>query len=81
MHCRPLVNADGNIYGFACGRGPKRCKCGRKSTKICDHQLTGKLAGKTCDAPLCDNCATPVGKDRDLCPVHARAAQKDSVRP
>ncbi|QJC52737.1 hypothetical protein HGI30_14985 [Paenibacillus albicereus] len=25
---------------------------------------------ETCDLPICDKCATNVGKDRDLCPHH-----------
>jgi hypothetical protein len=84
MHCRPFrVEIDGKVMsGFACGSRSraKPCKCGRKSTKLCDHPLTGKLAGKTCDAPLCDHCSTSAGPDRDLCPVHVKIA-KDEVQP
>jgi hypothetical protein len=83
MHCKPFAFTmpDGQPRsGFACSRGSsKRCKCGRKATKACDHKLTGRLNGKTCSAPLCDRCSTSTGEDLDLCPVHARMAQKDSV--
>ena len=84
MHCKPFAFTmpDGQtVTGVACSRGSqvKRCKCGRKATKACDHQLTGRLEGKMCSAPLCDRCATSAGEDLDLCPVHARMAQKGSV--
>jgi hypothetical protein len=81
MHCRPLVSPDGRLFGFACSRGSmsKPCKsCGRRSTKLCDYKLSGSKSGKTCDAPICDHCATSVGKNLDLCPVHARM-QKESA--
>lgn len=28
------------------------------------------ISYETCDLPLCDKCATNVGRDRDLCPHH-----------
>jgi hypothetical protein len=40
---------------------------------LCDHELEG---GKTCDAPLCDDHAHEVGKDRHYCPRHAREPQR-----
>ncbi len=55
------------------GRRAPKCRfCDRTSAKLCDFLLIGSKAGKTCDAPLCDRCATSVGPDRDLCPPHAR---------
>ena len=58
-------------------RRAKKCgQCGRPSTKLCDgivsqpeavapEQITHK---RTCDKPLCDNCAHHVpGKDLDYC--------------
>jgi len=75
MPCIPFRSADGTISGFACTRGPrKRCKCGRPATRLCDWQLSGPKAGKTCDAPLCDRCAARVGPGRDYCQAHARMA-------
>ena len=77
MPCRPILDAAGNHIGFACGprQRTKPCKCGRPSTVLCDFELTGPKQGKTCDAPLCPHCATHIGKNRDLCPIHA-AMQK-----
>jgi len=54
----------------------KKCSaCGRPSTKLCDfvvsppEQVTHK---RTCDKPLCDNCAHHVpGQDVDYCGEHA----------
>jgi hypothetical protein len=83
MPCHVYRSEDGQIQVIACTRGSqvKRCKCGRKSTKLCDYKLTGSKLGKTCDEPLCDRCSTPADKNIDLCPVHARMAVKESVRP
>jgi len=83
MPCNVYRSEDGRIQVITCSRGSnaKRCKCGRKSTKLCDYRLKGAKLGKTCDEPLCSHCATSAGSDVDLCPVHARMAQKESVRP
>lgn len=82
MTCKPFVvrDATGKVVGggFACSRGSaldrlrKFCGCGRPATKLCDYPLRGPKAGKTCDAPLCERCATVVGADRDFCQPHAR---------
>lgn len=83
MPCNVYRSPDGQIQVITCTRGSsaKHCKCGRKATIACDHKLTGSKLGKTCDAPLCDRCATSAGPNIDLCPVHARLAQKESLRP
>lgn len=76
---RPIHDADGNVIGIACSRERVRlCStgCGRRATKLCDFPLSGKKAGKTCDADLCERCAEHVGPDRDYCPPHARAAKE-----
>lgn len=53
----------------------KRCDCGRVRTKLCDFPLSPAAQithRKTCDKPLCDNCAHHVpGKDVDYCGEHA----------
>lgn len=57
---------------IVCGpRRPRKfCKdCGREfASKLCDFPVGPK--GKTCDTPICDKCATPVGPDRYYCPKH-----------
>jgi hypothetical protein len=40
-------------------------------SKLCDF-ATGK--NKTCDAGMCDKCATNVGRNRDYCPAHKHQA-------
>lgn len=72
------MNVGGKTAILCTGRGPrKRCACGQPSTKLCDfplsppEQITHK---RTCDKPLCDNCAHHVpGKDIDYCGPHADA--------
>lgn len=61
MGCERIVYPNGDVT-FICGRGSrdKRCKCGRKATRLCDAPLTGTRAGRTCDRPLCDKCATTI---------------------
>lgn len=92
MRCRPitLTMPDGStpITGFVCGPDTrKRCKhCGEIAEIQCDWKLTGKKAGKTCDAWLCRRCARPVGDDKvgddkDLCPPHAHAWDRHPKNP
>jgi hypothetical protein len=53
-----------------CGPRPRRKRCGvcgRPADKLCDWPMP---AGGTCDLPICDRCAVPIGKDKDLCPGH-----------
>jgi hypothetical protein len=75
---RPIRDAAGNVVGIACSReAVKYCSagCGRKASKLCDFELVGKRTGETCDAPLCDRCATAITKKKDYCPAHARMAK------
>jgi hypothetical protein len=70
MPCTPFRSADGKTFGFICSRGQKqkRCLfCGAPSTKLCDHKMP---SGKTCDAPVCEKCATHAHPDTDYCPSH-----------
>lgn len=72
MPCYPFQ--IGEARGFICTRGnrAKPCKyCGRPHTKLCDYPLRGAKAGKTCDIPMCDRCATHVEPDTDYCRAHA----------
>lgn len=49
---------------------PPPCRfCGKTSSKLCDFPVSKK---STCDAPMCDDCATSIGQDSDLCPAHVK---------
>ena len=90
MPCEPFFNR-GKMVGFMCSRGrgkpkPPPCyKCGKPSTKLCDHRamepIYGTLNGRrilkkwvprlnTCDRPMCDACANHVEPDTDYCDFH-----------
>lgn len=49
------------------GHGRPLRRCMAISAYLCDWPLE---AGGTCDAPLCDEHAHQVGKDRHYCPNH-----------
>lgn len=68
------------VTGFICGRKDrvKTCvHCGRPPSKLCDFPLKGAKAGKTCDRPVCEQCATHVEPDTDYCMTHAAIIEKD----
>lgn len=73
MTCEKIA-IDGGVV-ILCSRGHriKRCSaCGSgEATRLCDFPLSGRKAGKTCSAGLCDRCTARSG-DTDLCPAHAR---------
>jgi hypothetical protein len=58
-----------------CGRRGRNslgiCRdCGvKKATRLCDGP-SATARGKTCDKPLCEDCATPGGYDVDYCKEH-----------
>jgi hypothetical protein len=64
---------DGTI--ICCGRGRVCSFCGEPSTKLCDAPIkVGDVGHKrTCDARMCDACATRVGANTDVCPNHKEA--------
>lgn len=61
-----IVDEDGVRY-FICERRDELtgepleeyCACGVLATKLCDGAAS---PGKTCDAPICDECATTIGE-------------------
>lgn len=88
MGCGWYKDEHGNVIHINHGRSPGRklkCKfCGReyRGGKLCDFPMEH---GKTCDAQMCDRCATTVGlydspmegsklkrinDTFDLCPIH-----------
>jgi hypothetical protein len=84
MPCDTLKTASG-ITVVCSGRGRKKqcpfCKRGWVS-KLCDYPIGH---GKTCDAGMCDRCASTMGRQEtvvapgltrpndtiDVCPIHA----------
>lgn len=75
MKCEPF--GEGGLFGFACGpakKAPKLCRfCKAKLTgagRLCDYPVE---RGRTCDAPMCQKCAHPVGNGKDLCGPHMEA--------
>ncbi|MDB5687756.1 MAG: hypothetical protein JWR77_2345 [Rhizorhabdus sp.] len=53
----------------------KRCKCGRRATMLCDWKVPERKSG-TCDAPLCQRCATSPAPGKDLCVKHVAALEQ-----
>lgn len=85
MPCERFRAPDGTLV-IACSRGVKKrrapmCSVCRSipSTKLCDGP--GTRPGKTCDKPLCHNCAKHVHPDTDYCPEHARQLALDLPEP
>lgn len=77
MTCRITPIPGGFIATCTRGRQPERAPCSvckaRPHTQLCDFELRGKAAGRSCDAKLCASCAVKAGPgDRDLCPAHAK---------
>lgn len=54
----------------------KRVRCCGISAFLCDHEMD---SGGTCDAPLCAEHATQVGRNRHLCPRHE--AERRAAEP
>lgn len=75
MPCDRVDLGDG-ATAIVCSRGGPRCKCGNRSTRLCDFPLSGAKVGKTCDAKLCERCAVRVGPNKDYCRAHADVAAK-----
>lgn len=75
MSCRQ-IDLGPNASAFICGPKKRRVECAyckaRDAVFLCDYELRGKKAGKTCDGKLCASCATVVGENRHLCPPHRR---------
>jgi len=68
----------GGCTVIACGRsGFSPCStpgCRNRSSKLCDYPVVRNGQPGTCDAKICDRCATNVGPDKDFCRPHAKLA-------
>ena len=50
--------------GIICGKlGPQCRDCGGVANLLCDFPVA---EGKTCDRPICEDCASPVAPDADI---------------
>lgn len=72
MPCTPVKLPGG---GMALVRHAHRriapCRyCAAQGTRLCDFPVLRGLHKGTCDAPLCERCATRISSDRDLCRAH-----------
>jgi hypothetical protein len=82
--CETIQFGDGGA-AIICGRRHAKatpCKfCGRPSTKLCDFPMYigNAVQVRTCDAPMCDACATNVGPDKDHCPDHVAPRPSDQL--
>jgi len=63
------VHLDGRDLPAPCA------KCRDMSQYLCDYPV---IPGVTCSAPLCAACAKPVGKNKYLCPIHAKKVLTDT---
>ena len=78
----PVIDLGDGIKAFVCTKGRRdRCRfCHNQYvTKLCDFP-TGR--GRTCDAGMCDRCATAVAHEVDYCPRHKHerpAAQQTAL--
>lgn len=76
------TSSDG-AFELACriARGAPLCKCGNRSTHLCDYPLRGSKAGQTCSARLCASCAVRVAPNADYCRPHVRLANQEDTKP
>lgn len=68
--CKWINLPNGGVAHVNMGHSkPKRCKFCTHGTgaMLCDFTVG---QGKTCDAPMCERCATEVGLDLHHCPTH-----------
>ena len=62
---------------IVCGRAVKACRsCGHLATKLCDFAVA---PGKTCDAPICAECAQHFEPNKDYCPEHRAKEEQQNL--
>lgn len=70
MVCTRVTLPDG-MAAIVCGPRLRRKRCGCGSGKPAALLCDWKVAGGTCDAPICEVCTHSPAPDKDLCPTHA----------
>jgi len=81
---RVADDTEPSVAIICCGRGSGRAKpcefCGAKTKdgRLCDGEPVKR--GKSCDAFMCRNCATNIGRNVDLCPRCVKR-QRPEARP
>jgi len=78
LTCTRIALAGGGV-AWVCSRGAPRAKLcavcrARPSTRLCDT----RVAGGTCDVPLCDTCTNSPREGVDYCPRHAPRPPKET---
>lgn len=72
MTCKIIKTESGTAIMCIRGRSKPRCdSCGRPAPLLCDFELYGEKAGKTCDRKICFSCTDHVD-GKDYCPPHAK---------
>ena len=75
MTCEVRKDNIGQVTAILCGSSR------RQTCKFCNHLWITKLCdfpvghGKTCDAGMCEQCATNVAREVDYCPIHKGQTQ------
>jgi hypothetical protein len=85
----PVVDLGNGVTAWVRGTRRKKDICrfcrNRYVTKLCDFPIpVGDVGHKrTCDAGMCDQCATPIAHEVDYCPNHKskRPAAQQTVLP
>lgn len=71
MTCEHVALPGGGTAIVCSSAKRPRCECGRAAPLLCDWKVSDRKSG-TCDAPICDRCATSPAPEKDLCPRHTR---------
>lgn len=66
MACETVRMPGGGMAIVCSSRRVPRCACGRRAPLLCDWKVPSKKSG-TCDAPLCNRCATAPAHEKHLC--------------
>jgi hypothetical protein len=63
------IRENGEVTGALCGKlGPACAQCGAVSEVLCDFPIGEE--NRTCDKPLCLDCAPEVGVNKNYCTEH-----------